>query len=214
VPRQRADGSKETDEEVFKRYSAENKIKDKMARQNTWRRSVSKNSYRIAFPNAAMQKFDQQLRIIECQIQLSVANGPESDLKEWLWLKELLQYLGTDGMSSDDTEISAERVVYRVRIQAWHQQEIANYMQIIETERLMDVRIMPARGSKPINRDRKGSNPIMSNRKPITGLPLSIYDEEWVEKQSQQYRQLVLCVSKEQFNWMAIEARARGLERR
>jgi hypothetical protein len=100
-------------------------------------------------------------------------------------------------MSSEDTCTEGMETVFRVKILAWRHR-IDDVLSIIDRERLIDTDIFSRRGSVPAKRIRSEFNPV-ANRKPVKGLPRALYDDEWYNLKPDSYRQLTLCVSKEQF---------------
>ena len=51
-------------------------------------------------------------------IELKRASN-SGDLKVWEWLFRVLEYLGVDGMSSKESSVENNQVVYQVKIMAW-----------------------------------------------------------------------------------------------
>ena len=51
-------------------------------------------------------------------IELKQASN-SGDLKVWEWLFRVLEYLGVDGMSSEESSVENNRIVYQVKIMAW-----------------------------------------------------------------------------------------------
>jgi len=120
-------------------------------------------------------------------------------LKLWEWLRTLLQWLGTDGMSSEDSSIEGFEKVYRVKILIWHR-NIDQYLDLIDGERHIPDDKFAEAGSKPIQHIQHSGN-MESIRNPASGLPRTLYNEEWL-KDVDEYAQLELNVSQEQFQWM------------
>lgn len=151
------------------------------------------------------KKFERRVIVVERMIQLRMATNEEEDLGAWKWLKSLLDFLGADGMSSDESS-STDRLetVFRVKIMVWRR-KMEDCMDIIDQQRIVDPEIYAAQGTKPVKRIRGPENPN-SHRLPVTGLPRSLYNEGWLASKSEHYRQLTLHVSKEQFRWINIVA--------
>jgi hypothetical protein len=118
------------------------------------------------------------------------------------WLLVVLQRLGTDGMSSEDIEVeSALETLYRVRVLEWRR-NIDRELAMIDNMRYDDVNIYAPQGSKPGQRIR--GNALKTSRDPVCRLPLPFYDEDWYAGLSSNFKETVLCVSKEQFQWLSL----------
>lgn len=137
----------------------------------------------------------------------------EEDVAIWEWLKSLLDWLGEEGMSSDDTEVEDYETIYRIRILPWRNPDVDGCMDLVDGERKIPSQaIYAAAGSKPIVRVRDG-NQAVSDRAVLQGLPEALYNEEWI---CQEYHeddwQEVLSVSQGQFNWLRLKLK--GASRR
>lgn len=124
----------------------------------------------------------------------------DGDLHIWKWLLELLQWYQSDGMSSEDTDTDNTGTTYRVKILVWRR-NVDKYVHMIDNERKLSADIFPASGAKPIARLRSPSN-TKSTRQPPPELPATLFDPDWLEEVDDDYRQLVLNVSKEDFPWI------------
>jgi hypothetical protein len=121
----------------------------------------------------------------------------------------MLEWYGQDGMSSDETDYEGLEVVYRVRILPWRR-DVTGYLDIIDRERkLPDQMVYSRAGSKPTKRVRADHHPE-STRKAPKGLPSTLYDRGWLEGLSK-HKQSALAISREQFEWLEIELRRRGV---
>jgi hypothetical protein len=124
------------------------------------------------------------------------------ELHAWEWLLTVLKRLGPDGMSSEDTEVeSALETVYRVRVLEWRR-NIDREMTVIDNMRYDNTDIYAPQGSKPGRRVR--GNGLKSNRDPVCHLPLPLYDQDWYMGVSTDFKDTVLCVSKDQFQWLSL----------
>ena len=56
----------------------------------------------------------------------------EGDLHIWQWLENLIEYLGSNGMSSEDTDIGIDRK-YRVKILLWRH-NMDQYLELIDKQ--------------------------------------------------------------------------------
>jgi len=65
-------------------------------------------------------------------IQLK-ADDQFKDLHLWKWLESVLEHLGTDGMSSDESSTEDFETVYRVKNMPWRR-DIADCMDIVDRQ--------------------------------------------------------------------------------
>lgn len=126
------------------------------------------------------------------------AEDQTNDLHLWKWLGSVLEHLGADGMSSDESSTETFETVYQVKNVRWRR-DIANYMDIIDRQRLKDTDIFTPKGSKPVKRLRGTANPA-SRREPVCGLPRSFYKDDWFQK-IDEYHQSKMQPTDEQFKW-------------
>lgn len=70
---------------------------------------------------------------MEFKIRAAIGD-PRGDLKVWEWLRALLEWLGTYGMSSDDTDIERMERIYRVKILLWRR-TTDKYLDLIDNDR-------------------------------------------------------------------------------
>jgi hypothetical protein len=59
------------------------------------------------------------------------------------------------------------------------------------------------RGAKPVTRKRDGLNTI-STREPVAGLPISMYDPEWLKGKSMEYVKRKLKPETSGFKWRKV----------
>jgi hypothetical protein len=137
---------------------------------------------------------------VEYLIQVKNANKSQ-DAHLWKWLGSVLEYLGPDGMSSDESSMEDFETVHRVKNMPWRR-DVTNNMDIIDRQRHKDAEIFTAKGSKPTKRIRGTANPS-SARNPVQGLPHSFYDDDWFNRQDQ-YHQSKLQSTDEKFDWYDI----------
>src|ERR1700690_1697220 len=96
------------------------------------------------------------------------------DVKIWEWLLQLIQYLGADGMSSEESgvEVNDEGIaqkVYRVKIMPWRR-NINQELAIIDKARLQDKDLYSEAGAKPVPRKSSEQNEASSSQ-PVCDLP-------------------------------------------
>jgi hypothetical protein len=149
--------------------------------------------------------FQTRLRIVNYIIELR-ADDEKSDVAIWKWLRDLLTILGSDGMSSDDTETDEDspicRDIYRVTFVAWRRPEITDYMQYIDMQRDRGENDFSEQGADPRPRVR-GPPRALSGRKAPKRLPRCLYDDDWF---NENHRKMSIRVSKKQFKWLGITA--------
>jgi hypothetical protein len=120
------------------------------------------------------------------------------DIGLWKWRLLVLEKLGADGMSSDDTSFEEGRgVVFRVRKMPWRR-EITGDLRAIEAARYANAHIFNRRGARPITRIRD-TNMEASKREPVHGLPIPFYDHDWFVNEP--HAELKYQISKEGFTW-------------
>ena len=125
------------------------------------------------------------------------------DIGIWEWLLSLLEVLGEDGMSLEESDIDmqTEMEVYYCKKMPWRR-NIDQEMALIDKERFQDKKVHSRRGAKPVTRVRNGERG--NTRQPAaTGLPQSFYEKEWLTAQS-----YVNChdlgISQKRFKWLVI----------
>jgi hypothetical protein len=139
----------------------------------------------------------------------AASQNAETEVKIWQWLLSLLQWYGAEGMSSDETSVEDQEIVYRVKVLLWRR-NIDKYLDLVDFERKQPTQVLFSRsGARPVKRTRAEENAI-SDRKAIPGLPIELYDAEWLQELDEHYRQITLCVSREQFQWMNIRIKSKG----
>jgi hypothetical protein len=119
----------------------------------------------------------------------------------WKWLRDLIMTLGTDGMSSEESDVDRmlNAKVLRVNVQEWRRLGIDEYVELIDAERQIDEGGYKEAGSKPTPRIRAPDQNKTSNRKPAVGLPAALYDETWLAGLDDYDREFILQVSSKPF---------------
>ncbi|TFK53478.1 hypothetical protein OE88DRAFT_1643222 [Heliocybe sulcata] len=162
-PRTKRDGTKESDEELEGHlYDYFRKV-SKSTRMNSRRHS----------------KYETRLDTVTGTIDLKQEKG-ESDVAVWQYLQNLVEELGVDGTSSDDTD-TEDTVTgvksFRVRRMPWRR-DMESEMKLIDSQRFAEG-VSDNRGSAPALRTR-GKPHNSSHRKAAVGLPVIFYDSEWL----------------------------------
>ena len=138
---------------------------------------------------------------MERLIKVKVSNNnQDGDLRVWKWLHDLLLQYQADGMSLDDMDTNGTGTICRVKILVWHH-NIDQYVQMIDDERRWSADIFSGLGAKHVTCVRSLKNP-MSNRQPPGELPITLFDADWLEEVDDDYHQITLEVSKDDFPWI------------
>ncbi|EIN10108.1 hypothetical protein PUNSTDRAFT_44262 [Punctularia strigosozonata HHB-11173 SS5] len=125
-----------------------------------------------------------------CQIMVQEAQT-SIDQKFWATAQEVLELLGEEGMSSDETNDEAGIITYRAHAQEWRR-DLDRMMQKIDVAR---DGAFTRRGVRPSPRIRTGRDialgahggTLRSIRKPPHSLPRELYDADWLATRTQQY---------------------------
>ncbi|KAG0692136.1 hypothetical protein DFH29DRAFT_1009302 [Suillus ampliporus] len=121
----------------------------------------------------------------------------KDDQVVWAYLQSMMENLGKDGMSSDESEYGDGDVqVFRQKSMPWRA-DFSHEMQIIDQQRLTGAAIFTPHGSKPAKRFRNANQDSSHNA--IEGLPTAFYDPTWLTEQ-----RLSFMVSKKKFQRMEI----------
>ena len=104
------------------------------------------------------------------------------DLGAWQFLLSVVETLGTDGTSSDESECEDDiHTVFKTKRMPWRRRDLSDKLKIADDERLLDKTIYHSQGSKPVPRQRESDRGPVSGRGPPSNLPRVFYDEEWFE---------------------------------
>ena len=113
----------------------------------------------------------------------------------WSFLNTVVRTLGTEGMSSDDSDMEDMVAVYRTRLMPWRR-DISKELTIIDEQHFKDHQIF-SKGAKPAKRT---SSMLPSSRGAMKGLPMSFYDADWMGTNNTNKA----FPTDEQFLWMHI----------
>ena len=125
------------------------------------------------------------------------------DLGAWKWLLDLLDQLGENGMSSEESNIDGRTgmEVYYVKEMTWRR-DVQHEMRVIDDERHKEKQLFTHKGAKPVSRIRNGAKG--GTRRPAPkGLAKMLYSKDWLEELSAADRRS-LEISDEKFKWMVI----------
>ncbi|KAG1846347.1 hypothetical protein C8R48DRAFT_779577 [Suillus tomentosus] len=141
-------------------------------------------------------KFETRKKVTSTLLSDRNATGKD-DQAVWAYLQSIMENLGKDGMSSDESEHEDGDVqVFRRKSMPWRA-DFSQEMQIIDQQRLTGATIFTPRGSKPAKRLRNVNRE--SSRVPIEGLPRAFYNPSWLTDQRPSF-----TVSNKKFQRMEI----------
>ncbi len=126
-----------------------------------------------------------------------------TDAPIWQWLREVIEKLGEDGMSSDesDTDKRTGLPIYHVTNMKWRQKMVYE-LNMVDKLRLVDRDLYSGWGAKPIPRlrDERNSDSCRASPKEI---PKKLYSAEWLQDQMpRKYRELM--IPNEDFQWLQL----------
>jgi hypothetical protein len=108
-----------------------------------------------------------------------------------------------------ESSVEGMQTVYRVKILVWRR-NIKDYLNLIDSQCMqIGQQVCRTSGKTPTPRIRTGDL-LKSTHDPVVGLPAELYDEEWFKTLDENYRQLTLSVSKEQFKLLKIRVKKRA----
>lgn len=124
----------------------------------------------------------------------------DPDAKTWEYFLNMLERLGTGGMSSEEEaqEKTPEGVllpVFRVKLCMWRAPEIGEYLKVID-DNAANPAVRGKRGSRAL--PRFGTTEVGVSPAP-TGLPVKMYNPEWLGRQRAGWVEEELQVSRETF---------------
>lgn len=148
------------------------------------------------------QKFSRRIETVLRMVDLKREEDAE-DLAIWEWLHGLLDGLGEDGMSSEESDIDMRTgmEVYYAKAMTWRK-NVDREMRLIDGQRLKDKQLYSRKGANPVQRIRNNTKGE-TRRQAARGLPKSFYDKKWLTAQSQASHR-DLDISKKKFQWMTI----------
>jgi hypothetical protein len=125
------------------------------------------------------------------------------DLGAWKWLLDLLDHLGEDGMSSEESDIDARTGMefYYVKEMTWRR-DVQYEMTVIDNERHKEKQLFTKKGAKPMSRIRNGAKGGTRRSAP-KGLSKTLYFKDWLAELSAA-GQRSLEISDDKFKWMVI----------
>ncbi|KAJ7805552.1 hypothetical protein B0H14DRAFT_3484973 [Mycena olivaceomarginata] len=146
------------------------------------------------------QKLEGRIRVVKKIMHIETAKKSQETAKNWQWILELLEHLGTGGMSSED-DIDAETAVagktmittvHLVKICPWRSEEVTKYLHWID-------RAAESTAKPP----------------PPPRVPREIYNGKWLEDELATFGSDVeeeLEISKEAFKILKLAVSNLGLK--
>jgi hypothetical protein len=136
------------------------------------------------------------MRIVEGKL----LEAEENDVALWTWLRNILEKLGGQGMSSDESEVGdGLEPVFRPKVLRWRR-KMETELGLIDANRVGQ-KAFGKQGSKPVKRRRHAEN-AASTREPVDGLPRSFYDDSWFVNRTGRDR--IVKASQDEFPWMTV----------
>ncbi|KAJ7747095.1 hypothetical protein B0H14DRAFT_2636835 [Mycena olivaceomarginata] len=162
------------------------------------------------------QKLEGRIRVVKKIMHIETAKKSQETAKNWQWILELLEHLGTGGMSSED-DIDAETAVagktmittvHLVKICPWRSEEVTKYLHWID-------RAAESTAVKPLNKRPRVQSQLKSETPPPLRVPREIYNGKWLEDELATFGSEVkeeLEISKEAFKILKLAVSNLGLK--
>ncbi|KAI6095030.1 hypothetical protein F5141DRAFT_1222634 [Pisolithus sp. B1] len=141
-------------------------------------------------------KYQHRKDITKAMVAVKEAKG-DDDIVAWWFLHSVITKLGSDGMSSEDSDGEDTKTIFCMHTLPWRR-DIVKELNLIDQQRLQDSSIFSPRGAKAAKHIRC-NNFSPSERKAVEGLPRPFYDESWLA----QNKGMALD---EHFWWMTVYA--------
>lgn len=106
---------------------------------------------------------------------------PGIDGRFYTELYSMLNDLGPEGQSSDESDVEDRRKPCVVRVKAWRSPAVNRAMEYLSAKRIIDTGSGPHRGRLPHERTREPHLQRVSKRDPIRQLPINYYDPIWID---------------------------------
>lgn len=206
-PRSSDTGDLETEEETACRLETTQQRRLRKKASNATKTRVSHHISTMWLKPDRAQKYQRRLKCTEVLIELEEGKDAESS-RTWLHMKDMLERLGKDGMSSEEEGHRDKGThvddVYYVKLCAWRAKPITEYLQHLD-EKARELQI--AGKATPRVRDELHGD---SAAPPVAGLPEKMYDEQWLAQKSDFYVEEKLRVSQEAFELLVRLDKGKG----
>ncbi|KAI5992646.1 hypothetical protein EDC04DRAFT_2911095 [Pisolithus marmoratus] len=143
-------------------------------------------------------KYQHQKEIMENMVAVKEAKG-DDNVVAWQFLSSVIAMLGSDGMSSEDSDGEDTKTVYCTHMLPWRR-DIVKELNLIDQQRLKDSSIFSPRGAKAVKHIRSDKF-LQSEWKPVKGLPCPFYDAGWLAWNKEMCSDVPFC-------WMTIYAQS------
>ncbi|KAJ7037646.1 hypothetical protein C8F04DRAFT_1256865 [Mycena alexandri] len=134
---------------------------------------VAKRMVKVNNTSNKTRKLEKRKKIVGKIINFKL-KSKDRDLPTWKFFRELLQYLGPGGMSSEEpaTEIQGgwPQSIFRVKVCGWRVSEVKSYLRLIDKAGTKD----RSKAFRRVDTETPGS------AAPPKGLPQSLYDPNWL----------------------------------
>jgi hypothetical protein len=111
-------------------------------------------------------------------VESKIATKSNEEREIWKWFKSVLQNLGADGMSSDESDVEAGGgTVLYIKKLPWRR-NIDTELGVIDRARGEPLLNFSTKGMRPLTRVHGRDLP--SSRNPTRGLKRAFYDDGWI----------------------------------
>lgn len=157
------------------------------------------------------QRWSKRLKYVERAIEQHEEPGDSPDVQRLLFMRDVLERLGKNGMSSDESDEDDDgHPLFRVNYLYWRRDITSWLDRIDEDNRHLDTNPYVAHaGAQPVRRLRRDGEDSIENasqRKPVRMLPICLYDADWYARQgvTDELRRLNVRASDEEFLWLDV----------
>jgi hypothetical protein len=144
-----------------------------------------------------LQRYKRRMTVVKKTIKMRV-HASSGDLAAWNWIGSLLEILGPDGMSSDESDADAHGPILVAKKVPWRR-DCEQFMEILDDERT-NGGLFKKCGQLPERRVRR-LDANDSDRKVPKGLPEALYKPEWVQSLDKKRKSLIYQPSKKLFEF-------------
>ena len=127
---------------------------------------------------------------METMLATKEAKG-DGDTVAWWFLNDIIITLGSDGMSSEDSEGEDTKPIFCTHILPWRK-DITKELNIIDQQWQRDSDVFSPRGAKAAKHIRSDNFP-KSERKAVKGLPRPFYDQSWLAQNNRMSSDVAFC---------------------
>ncbi|KAG2086014.1 uncharacterized protein F5147DRAFT_781798 [Suillus discolor] len=130
-------------------------------------------------------KFETRQKVTSTLLSDRKVTGKD-DLPVWVYLNSIVETLGKDGMSSDESDVDdCEVQALRLKSMPWRA-DFSHEMKIVDAQRFAGAAIFTPRGSKPA---KCLHNPKRESLQPaVAALPRAFYNPLWLSKQRSTFK--------------------------